>query len=252
MIANISISLDFGMSIALDSGPSISIANSQIVQPDATILSNGSINYNSTVNEVNIISLQSVNANDMVQLGRQFLSGAYLLVNEDAGTFTLWQAVESSDENLVPVNEKGEISSSTCASTTSNDTAVNPPGATESASSTSSSSPSSPASKPSMSTIVGPVVGGIAGVALLVGLGVFFWMRSRNSKINIVTGSSTYIHDTGEKAIQLCNYDGAGRARSTHELWGNPVNELSGQITPKEKSKKGTTVSGVHELGDGY
>lgn len=235
------------MSISLGPGPSISIANSQVVQPDATILSNGSINYNSTLNEVNIIPLKLKNANDMVQLGRQFLSGAYLLVNEDAGTFTLWQAVDSSDENLVAVGETGQIFSSTCASTTSNTPAVKPPGVTESAPSI---SPSSPASRPPKSTIVGPVVGGIAGVVMLVGLGVFIWLRSRRNKTIGATGSSAYVHDTNEKAIQLYSYDAAGRTRSTHELWGNPVSELSGPITPKETGRKGTTVSGVHELGD--
>jgi hypothetical protein len=239
------------MSISLQSGPSVSITNSQVVQPDATILSNGSISYNSTLNEVNIIPLQSLNANDMVQLGRQFLSGAYLMVNQDAGTFTLWQATDSSDEDLVAVDEHGAILVPTCASTTSNDTTSMAPDATGSASSTTSSSlKSSPASKSPISGIVGPVVGGVAGVVLLVGLGVFLWMRRRKNKITSATSSSTHIHKADEKAIPLYNYAAAERTNSTHELWGNPLNEMSGHITPKEKIKHSRAVSGVHELGD--
>ncbi|CAD0084698.1 unnamed protein product [Aureobasidium vineae] len=234
------------MSISFQSGPSISIANSQVVQPDATILSNGSINYDSTLNEVNIIPLQSLNANDMVQLGRQFLSGAYLMVNEDAGTFTLWQATDSLDENLVAVNEKGEVFNSTCASTTSNNTAVNP---SESSGSAPSVSPSSPASKTPTSTIVGSVVGSVAGVVLLICLGVFLWVRSRKNKVLGANSSSSHTHDAGEKAIPLYSYGAAEKTNSTHELWGNPVNEMSGHLSPKERSKHPTVV---HELGDSY
>ena len=157
-----------------------------------------------------------------------------------------------SDENLVAVNEKGEVFNSTCASTTSNDTAVAPSESSGSASTTSPSSPSSPASKSPVSTIVGPVVGGIAGVVLLIALGVFLWMRSRKNKTVSAIGSSEYVHDPGEKPIPLYSYSAADRDNSTHELWGNPVNELSGQITPKEKTKRPTAVPGVHEIGDSY
>jgi hypothetical protein len=236
------------MSVSLQSGPSISIANSQVVQPDATILSNGSINYNSTLNEVNIIPLQSLNANDMVQLGRQFLSGAYLMVNEDAGTFTLWQAIDSSDENLVAVDENGEVFSPTCASTTSNDTTATSPGSTGSASSSSLASPQS--SMTPISSIVGPVVGGVAGIILLVALGLFLWMRRRKNKAVGTTSNDTHVHHADEKAIPLYSYAAAERTNSTHELWGNPLNEMSGHITPKDKTKHLTAVSGVHELGD--
>jgi hypothetical protein len=38
-----------------------------------------------------------------------FLSGAYIMVNEDAGTFTLWQATDSLDENLVAVDEHSAV-----------------------------------------------------------------------------------------------------------------------------------------------
>ena len=239
----------------MQSGPLISIANSQVVQPDATILSNGSINYNSTLNEVNIIPLQSLNANDMVQLGRQFLSGAYLMVNEDAGTFTLWQATDSSDEELVAVDENGKVFSLTCASTESNDTTVTSTGSTEPASSSpstslTSSSSSLSSSKTPTSSIVGPVVGGVAGVVLLMGLGVFLWMRKRKNKAANITSDNTNIHGADEKAIPLYNYTATERDSSTHELWGNPLNEMSGHITPKEKTKHSTSVSGVHELGD--
>ncbi|KAG9513304.1 hypothetical protein KCV07_g8883, partial [Aureobasidium melanogenum] len=234
--------LDFGMSISLQSGPSISIANSQVAQPDATILSDGLINYTSTLNEVNIIPLYNQTENDMVQLGRQFLSGAYLMVNQDTGIFTLWEAIYSPDEDLVAIDAQGQVFSPTCASTTSNNTTSG---------STGSASPT-PTPKTSTGTIVGAVVGGIAGVGLLVGLGIFLWKRSRKNKAISAAGSGAYFHDKDEKAIPLYDYSAAKMNDPAYELRGNPVNEMSGQHSPKEKSKSPTTKSGVHELGDSY
>ncbi|KAH0365833.1 hypothetical protein KCU65_g5806, partial [Aureobasidium melanogenum] len=235
--------LDFSMSISLQSGPSIFIANSQIVQPDTNVLEDGTINYNSTLNEVNIISLEGLSGNDMVQLGRQFLSGAYLMVNQDTDRFTLWEANYSADEDLVAIDAQGQMFSPTCASTTSNNTTP---------ASTGSASASASTSKTSTGTIVGAVVGGIAGVGLLVGLGVFLWKRSRKNKVIGTTDSGAYFHDTNEKAVPLYEYSAAETNHTAYELRGNPVNEMSGQHSPKEKSKSPRTTSGVHELGDNY
>jgi LPXTG-motif cell wall-anchored protein len=234
------------MSISIQSGPHISIANSQIVQPDATILSDGSINYNDTVNEVNVIGLLPPNAKDTVQLGRQFLSGAYLMVNEDHGTFTLWQVTGGSDKSLVAVDENNVVSTPTCSST-----AVTSPLPTGSLSSSPSAHPSPP--KSTTSSIVGPVVGAIAGVVLLVALGVFFWMRKRKNKAVRAADNSPYAHNVDEKAISLYNYGAPERNNSAHEPWGNPVNEVGGNVTPEEeKNKQSTAASGIHELEHSY
>lgn len=239
-------SLDFGLSISIQSGPKVFIANSQVVQPDATILSDGSINYNDTMNEVNIIPLLPPNDKDIVQLGRQFFSGAYVMVNQDAGNFVLWQASGSSDEDLVAIDESGKPFTPICSSST-----AAPPGS-NGTSSASSSAPTPPP-KPSTSSIVGPVVGSIAGVVLLVGLGLFFWMRKRKNKTVHATEISAYIHHQDRKDIPLHDYAAAEKTNSRHELWGNPVNEVSGQITPPEKKiKSSTAASGVHELGDSH
>jgi hypothetical protein len=76
-------------------------------------------------------------------------------------------------------------------------------------------------------------------------------VRSKcKNNITSATSSSTHIDNADEKAIPLYNYAAAERTNSTHELWGNPLNETSGHITPKEETKHITAVSGVHELGD--
>jgi hypothetical protein len=229
------------MNITIQSDLQIPIANTQVVQPDATILSDGSISYNDTLNELNVIALLPPNNGDIVQLGRQFLSGAYLMVNEDNGTFTLWQATGGSDESLVAVDENNVVFTPTCSST-----AVPSPVPTGSLSSSPSAHPSPP--KPTTSSVVGPVVGAIAGVVLLVALGVLFWMSKRKNKAVRAADNSSYAHNVDEKAIPLYNYSASERDNSAHELWGNPVNGVGGNVTPEEKNEPSTAASGIHEL----
>jgi LPXTG-motif cell wall-anchored protein len=233
------------MNITIQSDLQIPIANTQVVQPDATILSDGSISYNDTLNELNVIALLPPNNGDIVQLGRQFLSGAYLMVNEDNGTFTLWQATGGSGESLVAVDENNNVFTPTCSSTSATS-----PVPTASLSSTPSIHPPPP--KPTTSSIVGPVVGAIAGVALLVALGVFFRMRKRKNKAVRAAGNSPYAHSTDEKAIPLYNYGAPERDNPAHELWGNPVNEVGGNVTPEEKNNPSMAASGIHELEHSY
>lgn len=161
------------MAISFASGLNVQIANSQLVQPDESIVSNGSITTNSSINDLNIIALQSTNADDFVSLGRQFLSGAYLLVNYDSGTFTMWQAdIDDTEEDLVGVDEKGAIMRSpTCAPTTNLANTTTPP-------STATAAPER--TTLSIGAIAGVSVGGVAVLAF-IGLAIFFWIRKRRN-----------------------------------------------------------------------
>ncbi|KAK4230315.1 aspartic peptidase domain-containing protein [Podospora fimiseda] len=58
--------------------------------------------------------IQDINGNDLVQLGRQFLSSAYLTVNEDTGSFSLWAANPTGREELVGFGKAGEESTDFC------------------------------------------------------------------------------------------------------------------------------------------
>ena len=61
---------------------------------------NGSVQINDTIREVLINSLDDSTANDTPFLGKQFFSQAYLMVDFDENTFTLWEANATTETNL--------------------------------------------------------------------------------------------------------------------------------------------------------
>lgn len=106
-------------------------------------------------------------------LRRYFLPAAYLMVNHDSNTFTMWQANPPISSNLVTVM------SDKAAEACENVTGVVQPSATAttetggSAESSSESSTQTPAG-----VIAGDTVGGLAFLAV-VGLAVFFFLRRK-------------------------------------------------------------------------
>ncbi|KAH1669990.1 hypothetical protein KXV79_001448 [Aspergillus fumigatus] len=174
----------------LSSGLKVRIPNDQLVIPNLTIdKTTGAILANASAPELVLNSMQQVNADDLPQLGRQFLSGAYVMVNQDAGQFTLWAAKPTTEEDLVAVNPDNRVYSSFCA-----------PGASNLGDATQSTSTSSPtqsaasnsnigqsqrvddaSSGLSSGAIAGIVVGGVAGIAL-VAAGVFFAIIKRRRR----------------------------------------------------------------------
>lgn len=102
----------------------------------------------------------------MVGLNRAFMTSVYLMVNLDAGEFTIWAAyTDSDDEDLVAVDENNHAIQdvTACASTSS------PP-------------PSlAPANTLSNGAIAGIVVGGVAALALLL-TGAWLLRRRRKNR----------------------------------------------------------------------
>ncbi|KAL1792464.1 hypothetical protein ACET3X_008971 [Alternaria dauci] len=81
-----------GLTIKLQNSMSVKIPNTELVVPDSFIASDGVVQTNTSVRNVVINSLQFDNSNDLPVLGRLFMSSAYVMVNQEAGMFTVWQA----------------------------------------------------------------------------------------------------------------------------------------------------------------
>ncbi|KJX95150.1 aspartic-type endopeptidase like protein [Zymoseptoria brevis] len=153
--------------IGIQNALEITIPNSQLLIPEVTIGENGQRQANASFDELLINSNQEINLKDTPKLGRQFLSMAMLMMNHDAGTFTLWPAQPSTDQSLVAVGEQGESSKSFCAASSPTTTAENGNGKPD----------PKPEPKP-----VGAIAGGtVGGVAVLAGfiLGAVFLRRRR-------------------------------------------------------------------------
>jgi hypothetical protein len=92
------------LTIKLDSGLSIRVPNDQLIVPDRTISPEGEIIANGSSPNIVINPIKEINANDQLHLGRQFLSAAYVLLNEDSSTFTLWKANPTNHEDFMAVD----------------------------------------------------------------------------------------------------------------------------------------------------
>ena len=171
------------------SGLKITVANDQLVQEDISIDTAGNTVFNSSTREIMINSLQDINKNDMPLLGMPFISSAYLNVNYDTGTFTLWSARATTEQNLIGIGP----TSTGCAIGVHN-TSTSSPIPTETSTVTSPPSPTpstQPAPHLSTGAIAGIALGGLAG---LVGLGLVTWLcfrriATRKSKVPRRTGT---------------------------------------------------------------
>lgn len=157
---------DGDLKISIDNSLDITIPNHQLVQYYYTFDDNGDASVNGSVLELMINPLQDVNKNDLPQFGMTFLQAAYLHVNYDEDTFTLWQANATDSQLLVGVGQSviGCSTSPTNATTPSRPTAAT------------ASSSHTPNSTLSSGTIAGIVVGVVAIVALVAGAA--FWVLS--------------------------------------------------------------------------
>jgi hypothetical protein len=115
-----------------------------------------------------------------LNLGRNFLTFVYIMINLDAGEFTLWPAYgDATTESLVAVDENNNViqNSAVCIGSAPNTTTA----------------AGSPTGTSSLSGLSGGAIAGIAtgavvvGVLLLVGAGLF--IRHRKKQNNNVGGA---------------------------------------------------------------
>lgn len=144
-----------GLTFRLSSGLQIPIPNSQLVIPDYFINAQGTMYFNDSTREIMLDSLKDINANDLPTLGHTFLSSAYMMVNQDASTFILWESKSTTDQHLVAVRSSSACTAPAASSTFAKSTP--PSGATF----------GPPPSRLSGGAIAGAAIGGVAAAALV-------------------------------------------------------------------------------------
>jgi hypothetical protein len=175
------------LTIELQDGLSVRVPNDQLVVPDRYSDSEtGQWVVNSTDPTIVINAIQDVNGNDLSQLGRQFLSAAYLMVNEETGQFNLWPANPTLDEDLVAFDANGKEADSICSEPSSTNTTANPDASASGVPIASPSDKKDPAKGAnrglSTGAIAGVVIAVVAVGALSLGLGVWLWRRKKARK----------------------------------------------------------------------
>lgn len=170
-------------------GLSIRIDNSQFVGPDVTInRETGATEANNTEPDLAMIALQGINSNDVIRIGRNFFSAAYISVNYDVGEFTVWAANATEHQALVAVDSTGAEVDSSC--DTNNGTAVvtaggAAPSSADGSNTAKDSGESSENSGPPVSGIVGGVVGGVVGIIAISGLTWWLLRRRKAAEANL-------------------------------------------------------------------
>ncbi|KAI8211626.1 hypothetical protein K4K52_010141 [Colletotrichum sp. SAR 10_76] len=165
---------DGDLTFYLSSGLQVRVPNNQYIVPYVDIERNGSRSISKSTKELLISGLSDQPAT----LGRYFLTAAYLMVDHDSETFTMWQANPTTRSSLVKVTSD----KSNCGKPQTSRVAVFPTStATSGSDASGGSSSSGDQSGLSTGAIAGIAVGGVAGLAA-VGLGIFCFLRAKKRK----------------------------------------------------------------------
>ncbi|KAH6950765.1 aspartic peptidase domain-containing protein [Fusarium avenaceum] len=177
----------------LESGLEIRFPNDQYMVPFVDIDTDGSRVIDTSKRDILMKGIED----EAPTLGRYFLTAAYLMVNHDAGTFTLWKANATKESN--PVRVFDEEAGKQCGDKA---TGVIQPSAYGTASTSGTSDPENDGddskSKPSPSGAVigGAVAGAILGAAL-IGSGVVYMLYQKRTK-----AKDTYYYYPAQEDMQ--------------------------------------------------
>ncbi|KAI2636002.1 aspartic peptidase domain-containing protein [Xylaria nigripes] len=216
------------LSINIQNGPSIRIPNNQLVVPERYVDdSTGQLTTDDSRSNLVINSLNTVNKHDLSQLGRLFLSSAYVMVNQDSGEFTLWTANPTTLEDLVGVDSTGKEVTTFCSSSTNS-------------TDTSTANASLPAGG-----IAGIVVGAVAAVGLVVS--ALLWRHNRNkarARGQLLPQSASQIPESPSMQFgyvaanqDMSKWDGPG------ELHGQGISYPTPELLGRETSNRTEPVA---------
>jgi hypothetical protein len=169
-------SFDGDATFVLSTGLSIRVPNNQLITPHISMDRSGA----RIIEEDKPELLFGGVGNQPTTLGRYFLTAAYLMVNHDARTFTMWQANPTSKSNLVPVVGSEYTDDSGCGD--GGGDGGQDDGGGNAGGSNSTPDPNATTSSGGASTgaIAGGVVGGVGGLAAIAAL--LFLLRRMKKK----------------------------------------------------------------------
>ncbi|KAK8848342.1 aspartic peptidase domain-containing protein [Apiospora arundinis] len=174
------------LSISLSSGLSVRVPNDQFMVPKAYVDRNGTRLFDRNYREFLLSPL--ADDGNPATLGRYFLTAAYLMVDHDAGTFTLWRANPTSSSSLVPV-----VAEKRAADGCGGDM----PGVVQPSATVNSNPESSESDNGRLSSgvIAGIAIGATVGVLAILGLAGLFLVRKRRQGRAAESTTSMTIND---------------------------------------------------------
>ncbi|KAM7211719.1 Aspartic peptidase domain containing protein [Rhypophila decipiens] len=215
--------LDGDLTFQLSNGLQVRIPNSQFLTPAVDILRNGSRVLDMSIRQL----LMNGVGEQPATLGRYFFTTAYLMVNHEAQSFTLWQANPSTSSKLVAVSKEATVD---CADGEPNDGDKSNPG------------PASPSAESESKTNIGAIAGGVVGgvAALIIVVVAYFFFARRRSRGNV--GGNKHPNE-------LATVDHPSKKYSVglHEVQGNDIYEHQGRRAEVDDPSTKYSV-GPHEV----
>ncbi|KAK6430150.1 hypothetical protein LTR95_013701 [Oleoguttula sp. CCFEE 5521] len=189
------------LTMVFDSGLSVNIPNKLLVTPDRSIDDAGVLQSNTSVADVRIQTSQDATNGDTSMLARQFFSVAYLFVDYDTNTFTLWQANATDEVDLVTPGGQctdvtevpiGGSMTTSSAKTTSTSLGTSTLATTAVSSQTALSNPATENAQPAPAarslakgTLIGIIAGSVVLTSLLSAALVFCCLRRRSQSSGV-------------------------------------------------------------------
>ena len=205
---------DGDMTIHLSTGLDIRVPNSQFLTPFVDIARGGSRVFNNSVKELLVNGV----GNQPATLGRYFFTSAYLMVNQEKETFTLWQANPSNSSTITAVHPESDGACSDQEDQTGGTDIA--PGQGEEG----------------QQGVPKGIIGGVVAAVVVVALGVaglYFFVRHRRKKTKTFPSNEATAQE--KAGAQFLSY-GQGPFQTPHEVASEfvqhvPRSELSGNHT---------------------
>lgn len=164
------------LELHIPGGPTVTIPNDALVVPDQYTDSSGEIRANSSAEMLFLGPNYGVNSNDPLLIGAPFFSGAYLTVNLDNRTWSIWPVKDTTESRIIAIGEDCERDNNTFSGTTD--------------------SMDQPENIPSPGLSVAEIAGIVASAAcaglLLVGAVVYFIHKSRRARGSASHGGTSF------------------------------------------------------------
>jgi len=235
------------LSLVLDGTPRFTLSNDILILPREYVASDGAFQTDSSSPGIALSPTSNDNVNDVSIIGRPFFSAAYIMVDLDAETWTIWQASSTTDTRLVSVGgdcaEKPKVNTAPPVITRPDVGATNETSSNDTPSSASPAPVERASAGLGIGTIAGIVVGAVVGCGLVAGALVICWLRRKRQTQR----------SGGEADIALTKYmDGRELGAKTslyHEKSADSAQELSSSWMPAHElpaCERPTEVFGGH------
>lgn len=233
------------MTISIGGAIDFEFPNELLVVPPTNVEKDGAVRANDSVREVMLGPTSAALGNGPAILGRHFFQAAYLMVDYESNSFTLWNANTTSSESNLVALDNCTVSKDTSLTSDDSSTANSAPSQGSNASEDSGVTENeTPKSGLSTGAVAGIAVGGTCAVlgAAVAAIVVFCLRRRKRTKPYAGSQSSSI----GLAQHQQDSFRGIPMR---HEAMSGQVNELNAYSRPSELS---SDWKAKHELDAQY